>query len=270
MTHAPINPRADVSPTCRGSTGTRHNGWNPAPLVDPSRVSFLSFAPQGDSTGLNYHGWNPDWSALPINHRTCGVAHALHRIIISGPCSLRSRRGLCHRSARGGRRAPYAFIASPHGERRRLRRGLRWGGFGGVGLLAPATAACSGATGTGALAGFGARSGTYVRSCLEGGIASLGRSLAHASGGGLGGDACLLLLDRRGGGLPASTGGGHRPCRFAQHDRPAHGGIAAGRRPNGLRPVRSCLHSSFGHARHRASGHIAHVPAHAHIGGIAS
>jgi len=83
MTESPIISRADVSPTCRGTTGLRHNGWNPTPLVAPDRSrqselwtrSFADLDPNGlmENPALGRsHGWCPASLIHPISRRTCG------------------------------------------------------------------------------------------------------------------------------------------------------------------------------------------------------
>lgn len=108
MTDSPIIPRADVSPTCRGSTGTRHNGWNPAPLVTPhlsslARPVFGSLqdpnpnAPRVEQNDGHSHGWCSERSARPTSLRTCGRS----------PCrSFRPPPPLSSGSARAGISSP--------------------------------------------------------------------------------------------------------------------------------------------------------------------
>ena len=252
MTDSPIKPRANVSPTCRGSTGTRHNGWNPAPLVPPSRLGSqsdtLDHSLKLESNGVDIHGWNPDWSVQPTNSRTCGVAHALHRCIVPRPlartCPTRPRRGLPDRPARRCRRSPDSLFTSPD-----RTVGRVWGRFRisnrRLGFLAssPASAGAEGATHP--IAGS-PRSGSYVRSGPQGRFAPRGGSLAPASGFGPRGRAGLVLLRRRGGGS-APSGGVARSARsrcsvgLPRCGSAPRGGGAAGGRSHGLRPVCSAL-----------------------------
>ncbi len=244
MTYSPINPRADVSPTCRGSTGPWHNGWNPAPLVPPSRIVFQSPTLALDRSGVDIHGWNPDRSAQPTNSRTCGVPHALYRLIVPRPRSSWPWRGLPDRSARRHRWSPDSLLSRPDATVGRLRRGPRlWSRCGReLGILASSSPP-AGREGTGRPASDWFRSESdgsspYVRPCPEGRIASGGGSFALASGFRPRRRPGLVLLGRRR--RSASSGGCHA-FGFAIR-RPAAGGPSTvGGRSHWLRPVCSAL-----------------------------
>ena len=280
MTHTPIKPRADVGPTCRGSTGTRHNGWNPAPLLAPIRFAPVSSAPQGDSTGADNHGWNPGSSALPISSRTCGVVHAIHRIIHGRTRSPRPRRGFRHRSPRGLRRPAHQILSRSNGKRGRLRPRLReWGrgwprGWGRefrrLGLLPASSSSRVRAARPDSPARLGTRPGSHVRSCSQGRLAPLGRSLAHPSSRRAGGDSGLLLIHRFCRRAAARNCRRHCSGRLAGVDRPAYGRIPPGRRSHRLRPLRPRFHSTLGRARRGPISFLASVLAHVHTGGSAS
>lgn len=237
MTDSPINPRADVSPTCRGSTGLRHNGWNPAPLVPPSRVASLSdslaHSLDREPNGVDIHGWNPEQSAQPTNSRTCGVAHALHRFFVPRSCPPRPWRGLPDRLARRRRWSSHSILSSPSRTVGWVRRGLRLRGRGlGLFLASPA---CAGAEGASRPTPTGFGSSPYVRPCPEGRIAPRGGSFASASGFGPRGRPGLVLLGCRSRGSPSY--GSRCASRFAD-DRSAEGRRSSlGGRSNGLRPV---------------------------------
>lgn len=242
MTDSPINLRADVSPTCRGSTGPWHNGWNPAPLVPPFRIVFQSATLAPDSSGVDIHGWNPDWSAQPTNARTCGVAHALYRLIVPHPRSSWPWRGLPDRSARRHGWSPDSLLSSPHPAVGRVRRGCRFRNRK-LGLLASSSPAAGG-EGTSFPASHHLGSGSHVRPCSEGRIASGGGSFAPASRFGprrcLG--VVLLGCGRRGSSSSDCCSASH-----LAHHRPAEGGRGTPRRrSNRLRPVCPALHD---HAR---------------------
>lgn len=247
MTDSPINPRADVSPTCRGSTGLRHNGWNPAPLVPPSRVASLSDSSthslDREPNGVDIHGWNPEQSAQPTNSRTCGVAHALHRFFVPRPRSSWPWRGLPDRNARRRRRSSDSLLSSPCRTVGRVRRGLRCGWLGLLASSSPAT----GREGTARPTPTGFGSSPHVRPCPEGRFASRGRSFAPASGFGPCGRPGLVLLGRRSRGS-SSSGQSDSCCESRlSRNRPAEGCRGQiGGRSHGLRPVCSAFHD---HAR---------------------
>jgi hypothetical protein len=241
MTDSPIKLRADVSPTCRGSTGTRHNGWNPAPLVPSSCFALEIASPELETSRADNHGWNPDSSVRPTSLRTCGVAHAIHRCFVPRSRPPRPRWRLRHRSARGFQRPSYPLLTRPAGTLRRLRGGL-WR-LGRLGILASA-AACSIRTAGDRSVSGSPRSGSHVRSGLEGRFAAGGRSVAGASGLGALGRSGLVLLGCRGCGASAFFAGG-RPCRLPGRDSAAGCGSSAGGGPHGLRSIRSGIHGAL-------------------------
>ena len=251
MTDSPINPRADVSPTCRGSTGPWHNGWNPAPLVPPSRIVSqrvnLNHILGHDSCGVDIHGWNPDRSAQPTNSRTCGVPHALYRLIVPRPlactCSSWPWWGLPDRSARRHRWSPDSLLSRPDAAVGRVRRGLRLRSRCGrkLGLLASSSPPAGGeGTSSPTPSGFG--SSPYVRPCPEGRIASGGGSFAPASGFRPRGRPGLVLLGRRRCGSASSgSSAGSRSVGLSLSN-PAEGGRSQiGGRSHCLCPVCSAL-----------------------------
>jgi hypothetical protein len=212
MTDSPINLRADVSPTCRGSTGTRHHGWNPSPLV-AAILSAFSSRLFGTNTSLepearigredrrDNHGWNSVRLAIPTGSRTCGVAHATHRDFNISFGSPRSRRGLCHRPARGCRRSPHAIFAPARGKIGRVRgRFRRGGGLGWVGgRVLPASPPIAHRVGRlGRITSGVVGPGPYVRPGSQGRIAPGRGSLPVQAGRRARIDALLLLIHRRG------------------------------------------------------------------------
>lgn len=246
MTDSPIKLRADVSPTCRGSTGLRHNGWNPAPLVPPFRIVSQSVTVNHvlghDECGVDIHGWNPDWSAQPTNARTCGVAHALHRCIVPRSRSSWPRRGLPDRLARRRRRSPDSLLSSPRRTIGWVRRGFRlWSRW--LGFLASSSPAAGG-EGTSRPASDGFGSSPHVRPCPQGRIPSGGGPFAPASGFGTCGRPCLVFLGRR---CRCSSSRGSCCESRLSRDRSTEGDRSKiGCRSDGLRPVCSAL---FDHAR---------------------
>ncbi len=246
MTDSPINPRADVSPTCRGSTGLRHNGWNPAPLVPPSRVASLSDSSvhslDREPNGVDIHGWNPEQSAQPTNSRTCGVAHALHRFFVPRSCPPRPWRGLPDRLARRRRWSSHSILSSPSRTVGWVRRGLRLR-HRGLGLFL-ASPACAGAEGAACPTPTGFGSSPHVRPCPQGRIAPRGGSFASASGFGPRGRLGLVFL---GCGSRRAASSSSR-CESSLSDdcsAEARRGPSR-RRSNGLRPVCPAL---LDHAR---------------------
>ena len=241
MTDSPINPRADVSPTCRGSTGLRHNGWNPAPLVPPSRVASLSDSSthslDREPNGVDIHGWNPEQSAQPTNSRTCGVAHALHRFFVPRSCPPRPWRGLPDRLARRRRWSSHSILSCPNRTVGWVRRGLRLRGRG-LGLLL-ASPACAGAEGASHPTPTGFGSSSHVRPCPEGRIASRGGSFAPASGLRPRGRSGMVFLGC--GSCRSSTSDSRCESRLSFVSPAESCRSSLGCRSNGLRPVCSAL-----------------------------
>jgi len=148
MNQSPINPRADVSPTCRGSTGFIHNGWNPTPLV-PSDVWFefaaieqglnlLSNRPsdQTSTRGTTTEGVRFGGFTLPESGHA-GVPHDALRSGSTGSHPPRPRRRLRYGTSTGFQRPARPLLSTPRRSPRRLRRG-RLGIFKRV-LPAPAS-----------------------------------------------------------------------------------------------------------------------------------
>jgi hypothetical protein len=255
MTDSPIKLRADVSPTCRGSTGTRHNGWNPAPLVPPSRIAFESAAFEIDSSRLDNHGWNLEWSESPTSIRTCGVAHATHRCFLSRSRPPRPRWRFRHRSSRGFRRASHTFLSFRRRAVGRLWRRFRFG-LRQLGVLAAPAAGSRRSIRFSPLPGRSAGSGSHVRSGPQGRLAPLGRSFADASGLSALGRARLVLLGCRGRGASHQAGRqfvgrfvGSSPGGFPRVHPASDRRGKAHRRTHRLCPLRSGLHSAVRGAR---------------------
>jgi hypothetical protein len=241
MTDSPIKLRADVSPTCRGSTGLRHNGWNPAPLVPPSRIVLqsvtLNHVLDHDVCGVDIHGWKPERSGQPTNARTCGVVHALYRCIVPRSCSSWPWRGLPDRCARRRRRSSDSLLSSPHRTVGRVRRGLQFRNWG-LGLLASPSPAAGG-EGTSCPASDGFGSSPHVRPCPQGRIAPGGGPFAPASGFGPRRCPGLVLFGRRSRG--SSSSGSCRESALSRN-RPAESGRGkVGCRSDCFRPVHSAL-----------------------------
>ncbi len=244
MTDSPIKLRAGVSPTCRGSTGFSHNGWNPAPLAPSSRIASESSTFEAGVSRSDNHGWNPEWSESPISIRTCGVAHALHRCLLPRSRPPRPRWRFRHRPSRGFRRPSDTLLSNSRRAVGRLWGGFRFGNRR-LGLL-PAPAACSRrSSGVLPFPGGSVGSGSHVRSGPQGRFASLGRSLAHATGLDPLRHARLVFLGCRGRGSSGETPGqsvARRPNCLPFLD-PAPGGRGASHRgPHRVCPFRSSLH----------------------------
>jgi hypothetical protein len=232
MIDTPINPRADVSPTCRGSTGTEHNGWNPSPRF----WQIYRTAPQasGQSLETTTDGPRAGWEYQP-RPGSAGVFHAPHRYC-QCPRSSWPGWGLCDRHPGGLGWSPDSFQSVPGIPDRRLRSGLRrfWGRRGGR-VLASSSPARLGRGGRGSCSEH--RSGAHVRSGAAGGVAPGNRSVADPARVGALVFAGLVLVDRRRGSPEASECVRCDPSSLAR----VHPASSRGR-SNGLRPVHSRIH----------------------------
>ncbi len=228
MIDTPINPRADVSPTCRGSTGTKHNGWNPSPRFLSS--SRKAGRPQETTTDGPRDGWQPQ-----PQPGSAGVFHAPHRIR-ERIGSARPWRGLCDRHPGRLGRATDPILARSGFSNGWIRTGL--GGLlprvGRV-LTAPSP---TGPRGRGWGRGFGPGSAGGSRAHVgprpEGWLAAGDRSVADAPRVGALVAAGMVLVDRRGGRSAERDAHGRDSGRVAGgHPAPTGGG------PNGVCPVHS-------------------------------
>jgi hypothetical protein len=222
MIESPIIQRAAVSPTCRGSTGRVHNGWNPT-------------SPSAALSGGLAAGLRDGWLAQP-QPGSAGGSHAVHRLRdkLQRPRSSWPGWGLRDRHSRGGRWTPDQAFSGRSGS-----LGLFQPGVGGFGRLewrglqpAPSPRLAGSIGGCRPRAILGLRA--HVRSRLEGGFASGNRSVPHAAGRRAFPGVGLVLVHRGRGGAESSDARGRHACRLAGLDL-----AASGRGTVGLCPVRS-------------------------------